>query len=276
VRAAATAETKVISHLLSVVSYHSQKSANGSPSTDHWPPIAHRFAFTLIELLVVVAIIAVLAAILLPTLQNARERGKRTLCANNLRQLGVGLFLYADDNRGYLPSPPASNFGGGWGTAPADEEVYVVIGPHNDGQVFPNNTFQYHCLAAYLGPGAYKLFYCPSFRYGFAPQYNQMVNALTNGLNMGGYPVVCYDGSPFYRLDKDSDTRGLWGIWWGPAAPKRSLLYDAPNWRWEGFVATYYSHTTGGSNADPGRNTLFVDGSVAWVPVNKFGYDLYP
>ena len=117
-----------------------------------------------------------------------------------------------------------------------------------------------------------------AFRYGFAPQYNEMVNALTNGLNMGGYLVVTYGGNPFYRLDKDPDMRGWWGSfgWTPPGAPKRSLLWDEPNWRWEGFVATYYSHTTAGRvAADPGRNTLFVDGSVAWVPVEKFGYHLY-
>lgn len=239
-------------------------------------PSATRASFTLIELLVVVAIIAVLAAILLPTLQNARERGKRALCANNLRQLGVGLFLYADENRGYLPSVPASEFSA-WGTAPADEEVFVIILPSNSGVQFRFNTFQYRSLVPYVGQGGYKLYYCPSFRYGFGTEQNQMVNALTNGLNLGGSTVVCYDGSPFYRLDKDPDTRGWWGSfgYTPPGAPRRSLLWDAPNWRWEGFVATYYSHTTGGSNADPGRNTLFVDGRVEWVPVSKFGWYLY-
>jgi prepilin-type N-terminal cleavage/methylation domain-containing protein/prepilin-type processing-associated H-X9-DG protein len=55
-------------------------------------------AFTLIELLVVIAIIAILMAILMPTLSRAREQGKRAACLNNLRQLTMGWIMYADDN----------------------------------------------------------------------------------------------------------------------------------------------------------------------------------
>jgi len=57
-----------------------------------------RRAFTLIELLVVIAIIAVLMAILMPTLQRAREQGKRAVCLNNVKQLTLAWILYADDN----------------------------------------------------------------------------------------------------------------------------------------------------------------------------------
>jgi prepilin-type N-terminal cleavage/methylation domain-containing protein len=62
--------------------------------------------FTLIELLVVVAIIGILAALLLPALSLAQASGRRTNCLANLRQISLGIHLYAADNRDRLPAAP--------------------------------------------------------------------------------------------------------------------------------------------------------------------------
>ena len=65
--------------------------------------VNRRLAFTLIELLVVIAIIAILASILMPTLQQSRERAKTTQCVNNIRQIGIATFSYASNNDDFLP-----------------------------------------------------------------------------------------------------------------------------------------------------------------------------
>lgn len=73
-------------------------------------------AFTLIELLVVISIIALLVAILLPALQAARDAAKATQCLSNLRQVGLAISMYANDNEGLFASSENSDPDRMWST----------------------------------------------------------------------------------------------------------------------------------------------------------------
>ena len=62
-----------------------------------------KLSFTLIELLVVIAIIAILASMLLPALQRSRDSAKRIRCTSNLKEMGMGAFMYFESYKGYFP-----------------------------------------------------------------------------------------------------------------------------------------------------------------------------
>jgi prepilin-type N-terminal cleavage/methylation domain-containing protein len=60
-------------------------------------------AFTLVELLVVIAIIAILASLLMPAVNRAKEAGRTTVCGSNMRQIALAATMYSLDNKGNLP-----------------------------------------------------------------------------------------------------------------------------------------------------------------------------
>ena len=132
-------------------------------------------AFTLIELLVVIAIIAILAALLLPVIAKSKERGKSAACLSNLRQVGVALQLYAQDNDNKVPTL----FDVAVGVPPTDDLTRIEV-----------------TLSNYLGNG--RVLLCPSDKKDlFALTGSSYAwNSLVNGQDADHFVVFALNFDP--------------------------------------------------------------------------------
>ena len=157
-----------------------------------------KHGFTLIELLVVVAIIAILAAMLLPALAAAKEKARRIGCLSNSRQWGLAMTMYLDDHRQVFPLAKIAN---GTPGAPAG---YDEDAPHwSDLPVFhaarQGDNVWYNALPAYVGgqplwqiaasPGGFtrsrKIFDCPTAA-AFPSQFDSSRIVFNYGMNYKG------------------------------------------------------------------------------------------
>ena len=224
-------------------------------------------AFTLIELLVVIAIIAVLASMLLPVLGKSREQAKRTVCVSNLRQWGIGILSYGDDNNDELLET-LQLFNARY---PAQMTYYrdarnTINGAPNGLNLESINPYTEICEPGKLGsPYPTSIVTCPS---GDPAKTTRQIAARFPTNNK--WFSIRY--SYFARSDKWSAfcKKGAADLIVRDELTSDRILMSDMVWRWHITGVIIYNHSEGGAgsiNGNPrltGLNQLRGDGSVYW------------
>lgn len=219
--------------------------------------------FTLIELLIVIGIIAILASILLPALNQAKEMAQRATCQNQVKQIGAAMFMYANDFEGRLPTAVKNTSGtklcSGSGFT---DRLGLLVYPYGKGQgnvncVWKKNSSEYIPREILDCPGKrYTSVWKPwVYNYWHYCAYSYCVPLSTSNSH----------GSFSYTL-KNLDTP-MW--WWGGyskvryhalvacALPTSMEMADQPH-------------------RSKGANVLYSDASVSWFPRPPQGWWLHP
>lgn len=230
----------------------------------------NRKTFTLIELLIVITIIAVLAALLLPSLMRAKRKAKKVVCLSNIRQLTIGTITWAADNEGDIPvRKPTSS-------------LYPAA-LHSD---YPSVTDDWGVVFDDIIPGQdysgsdnpSDLFYCPSQYYSKEETWD--IDFIPGHVTETYWRFVDY----FYWGGMDVDM-GRFGTSWFPdleaphsfktAEPETPLFGDAVilgpyqtyNHAIEGNSGNSYVTNSADSNPTgilEGLNQSHIDGSAQW------------